>query len=349
MSSFSRRDALKLGGMALASLAARPLGEFALPPEQANSVHSGRVCTKIINVYQEPDFSSPRVAERQRDQLLSLLEEVISSAGPDFNPRWYRINSGYVHSGYIQLVQLHPPNQPLQSIPPNGILGEVSLPYTQSMRYFRQEGWKRLYRLYYESVHWITGMREGPDGQVWYRLKDHYVGVDYYAAAAHLRPIHPSEYQPIAAQVPPEEKEIHVSVEGQKVTAYEGGQAVFECAVSTGRPSPKDLPEGIIPTDTPSGSFFIQTKMPSRHMGNGWLTSNIHAYELPGVPWTMVFTEVGVAFHGTYWHDNFGTRMSAGCVNMRNPDALWLFRWANPVYESSHYYKRQTGTRVVVK
>jgi hypothetical protein len=348
MSSFSRRDALKLGGMALASLAARPLDEFILPVESPNQAHSGRVCTTTINVYREPAFSSECIGERHRDQLLSLLEEIIASSGPSHNPRWYRINSGYVHSGYIQPVQLHATNEPLTTIPPNGILGEVSVPYTRTMRYVRPSSWEELYRLYYQSIHWITGIIRGPDGQAWYRLKDHYIGYNYYVAATHLRPVNPTQYQPIAKDVPPQEKEIHVSLEAQQLTAYEGGQVVMECPVSTGRLSPDNLPEGIIPTDTPSGSFFVQTKMPSRHMGRGWLTSNIYAYELPGVPWTMVFTETGVAFHGTYWHDNFGTRMSSGCVNMRNPDALWLFRWANPVYESSSYYKRVTGTRVVV-
>ena len=348
MSSFSRRDALKLGGMALASLAARPLGELALPPEQVNSAHSGRVCVETINVYPLPDFSIPKVGKRHRDQLLSLLEEVISDAGPAHNPLWYRINSGYVHSGFIQLLQLRPTNTPLTSIPPNGILGEVTVPYTQTLRRFRHGVWEKLYRLYYESIHWITGIVEGPDGRPWYRLKDHYIGMNYYVAAAHLRPIYPSEYAPIATDVPPEEKQIHVSLADQWLTAYEAGQPVFDCQVSTGRPSPKNLPEGMIPTDTPPGSFFIQTKMPSRHMGHGRLTSNILAYELPGVPWTMVFTEVGVAFHGTYWHKNFGLPLSAGCVNMPNADALWIFRWANPLYETSNYYKRESGTLVIV-
>jgi lipoprotein-anchoring transpeptidase ErfK/SrfK len=347
MSSFNRRDALKLSGMALASLAARPLGDFILPDEQPVPIPSGRVCTKTIDIYQKPDFSSEKFGECHRDQLLNLLEKVISRAGPSHNPRWYRISRGYVHSGYIQLVHQHPDNQPLSSISAK-MLGIVTVPYTQTMRYTRQDGWTRLYRLYYESVHWITDVVKGPDGQAWYRLQDNYVYTNYCVNAAHIRPISPHEYQPLGINVPPQEKLIFVSIEEQWLTAYESGQAVLECSVSTGRPSPENLPEGTIPTDTPTGSFKIQTKMPSRHMGNGWLTSYIHAYELPGVPWTMVFTESGSAFHGTYWHNNFGTRMSSGCVNMRNADALWLFRWANPIFDSNKYYKRETGTQVMI-
>ena len=52
-----------------------------------------------------------------------------------------------------------------------------------------------------------------------------------------------------------------------------------------------------------------------------WATAADHrpaAYELPGVPWVSYFTGNGVAFHGTYWHDNFGSPTSHGCLNMRN-------------------------------
>ncbi|OQX62000.1 MAG: hypothetical protein B5M51_06740, partial [Anaerolinea sp. 4484_236] len=41
----------------------------------------------------------------------------------------------------------------------------------------------------------------------------------------------------------------------------------------------------------------------------------------------------GVAIHGTYWHNNFGYPMSHGCINMRNQDAKWLYRWTTPPYD----------------
>jgi lipoprotein-anchoring transpeptidase ErfK/SrfK len=46
----------------------------------------------------------------------------------------------------------------------------------------------------------------------------------------------------------------------------------------------------------------------------------------------------GYGLHGTYWHNNFGTPMSHGCVNLSTPDARWLFSWA-PVGTKvvSHY------------
>jgi hypothetical protein len=84
-------------------------------------------------------------------------------------------------------------------------------------------------------------------------------------------------------------------------------------------------------------------------MGDGRLTGALDAYELPGVPWTMAFHEDGYALHGSYWHNNYGRQMSHGCVNMRNQDALWLFRWSEPVYETQDWYVSGLGTLVIIK
>jgi lipoprotein-anchoring transpeptidase ErfK/SrfK len=83
-------------------------------------------------------------------------------------------------------------------------------------------------------------------------------------------------------------------------------------------------------------------------MGNGELTSDPEAYELPGVPWVSYFHKTGVAFHGTYWHDNFGRMMSHGCVNMRPDEAKWLFRWTMPSTGFQDWYRRGLGTLVEI-
>ena len=38
----------------------------------------------------------------------------------------------------------------------------------------------------------------------------------------------------------------------------------------------------------------------------------------------------GTAFHGVYWHNNFGVPCSEGCINMRPDEARWLYRWIDP-------------------
>ena len=32
--------------------------------------------------------------------------------------------------------------------------------------------------------------------------------------------------------------------------------------------------------------------------------------------------------HTAYWHNNFGHRMSHGCINTREADAEWIYHWA---------------------
>ncbi len=88
-------------------------------------------------------------------------------------------------------------------------------------------------------------------------------------------------------------------------------------------------------------------------MGNGNLVADTDDYELPGVSWVLYFTEHGHAFHGTFWHDNFGTPMSHGCVNMRTTEARWLFRWALPAHKAEdlatkYYFAQNYGTAVKI-
>jgi len=42
------------------------------------------------------------------------------------------------------------------------------------------------------------------------------------------------------------------------------------------------------------------------------------------VPYSMFFYK-GYSLHGTYWHSNFGTPMSHGCINMVTSDAAWVY------------------------
>jgi len=85
-----------------------------------------------------------------------------------------------------------------------------------------------------------------------------------------------------------------------------------------------------------------------RHMGDGRITADLEAYELPGVPWVSFFHETGVAFHGTYWHTDFGIPRSHGCVNMRPEEAKWLYRWTTPMAPASERLQSGYGTTVIV-
>jgi hypothetical protein len=236
-------------------------------------------------------------------------------------------------------------NEVVYDIPAEGQLGEITVPISLSFRYTDVYGWEPMYRLYYRSVHWVTGIGYGPNLQPWYQITDDLAPISYHVPAAHVRLIQPKELTPIAEDVPPEEKFILVDREAQTLTAYEGKKEVLHTQVSTGMPYGGG--EGIS-TITPLGDFNVQIKMPVRHMGDGNVTSDIHAYELPGVPWVSYFYKTGVAFHGTYWHDNYGYPMSHGCVNMKPEEAKWLWRWVTPLSSHSDYVVKGLGTRVQV-
>ncbi len=103
---------------------------------------------------------------------------------------------------------------------------------------------------------------------------------------------------------------IDVDLSEQMVYAYEGDTIVASFLVST----------GVAAYPTVVGQFHIYMKFEYTDMAGP-------GYYLPDVPYTMYFYR-GYGLHGTYWHNNFGTPMSHGCVNMYTPDAQWLFYWA---------------------
>lgn len=344
MKNLSRRDFLKLGGLALGTAAFSPL----IPSQPAfDDASLVRVATTSVSVYQEPSDESNIAGTWYRDELVHVYEEVKGLSGePKHNPIWYRVWGGYMHRARLQRVKILY-NKPLEALP-EGMrqLVEVTVPYTQCYQFSNRYGWQPNLRLYYESVHWVDEIREGPDGTPWYRVFDA-SGV-YYVSSLHVRRIPHEDLSPISPDVPLTEKRIDVNLTTQKVTALEYDKPVFEAKIASGAPSARK--PGQISTVTPIGDFRVFEKKPAVHMGNGNLVADVDDYELPGVSWVLYFTEHGHAFHGTFWHDNFGTPMSHGCLNMRTSEARWLFRWALPAHKAedlaTKYYFRDYGTAV---
>jgi hypothetical protein len=324
MKKVTRRDFLKLAALGAGGLAFTP---FNPPITEFDDSEVVRVATKSVSVYSEASDKSQIVSTWYRDELVNIYGEVTVEE-PVYNPIWYRVWGGYMHRAHLQKVKILY-NQPATSVRETGQLGEITVPYTQAYRLLGDKfGDQLVYRLYYQSVHWVVGIDEGPDGEPWYRLFDELLEVTYNVPVLHVRLIPDEEWAPLSPEIPFEKKRIEVSIENQQLTAYEYDQIVFQTNVSTGLlygPTTNG-----VPTKTPKGNFHVQVKMPSKHMGDGNLAADIEAYELPGVPWDTFFTEKGHALHGAYWHDNFGTPMSHGCINMRPDEAKWLFRWTRP-------------------
>lgn len=329
---FSRRDFIRLIGLGSAALAVPPMeGLFPM-------AEFGRVTAESISVYEKPNDKSRIISQRYRDNILNIYREVVSEFGPGYNPVWFRVWSGYVHSGYVQKVQYRI-NPVVENLPKQGRYAEVTVPFSQSYQLKAKGNWEKLYNLYFTSVHPIFSVRGGPDGQPWYEIRDGLVTLSYYIPAAHMHVIEAEEISPISTDVKPELKRIEISIDRQQLTAFEGDKVVKQVNVSTGRPYLNTNPN-LTPTDTPRGDFQIRNKRPSVHMGDGTIRSDAEAYELPGVPWvSYIESSTGVAIHGTYWHNNYGVTMSHGCINMRSEDARWVYRWTTPEPDGPVIYR----------
>lgn len=340
--SLSRREFLKLGTLALGGLAAKPFGvQFQTSPSLV-----GRVAYESVSVFDTPKLNANTLGYRFRDELLDVEYPLNPLTGPAYNPLWYRISDGYVHSGLIQPVSTQP-NPALDSVLETGQLCRITVPFSRPYKYSSQNGWQpeNRFLLYYHSNHWITDLVEGPDGEPWYQITETWEGVQYYADATHLRVIPESELAPISPDVAANQKRIEISLTSQLLTAFEANEIVLRTSISSGVQNSGGVG---LPTETPKGSFNIYSKQPAKYMGDNRLTDTLGDRYLPGVPWTAFFAEGGYAIHGAYWHNNFGAPMSRGCVNVRPDIAQWLYRWMTPLAGPDEMEKVGNGTRVIV-
>ncbi|MDP9358094.1 MAG: L,D-transpeptidase [Chloroflexota bacterium] len=128
----------------------------------------------------------------------------------------------------------------------------------------------------------------------------------------------------------PGAKRIEVSISKQTLTAYQGDTVILTSLVST----------GITPNDTERGKFHVRIKYEKQDMqgftnGTGEVLGfgedappGTVPYGVKDVPNVMYINFDAEALHGAYWHDNFGTPMSHGCINLPLDVSAFLFGWA---------------------
>ncbi len=115
--------------------------------------------------------------------------------------------------------------------------------------------------------------------------------------------------------VGPAERWIDVNLTQQRLVAYEGDTPVFDTLVSSGTWN----------HPTVTGQFRVWLRFTAQTMDGRLLG---YDYYLENVPYVMYFYQ-DYALHGTFWHNNFGTPMSHGCVNLPTPAAEWIFNWSS--------------------
>lgn len=110
------------------------------------------------------------------------------------------------------------------------------------------------------------------------------------------------------------------------MSCFEGGTKVHFARVSTGVMVNSEG-KRVEDWGTLLGTHYIWRKAISLPLSGG---SSAIGWDLPAVGWISLFEGSGVAFHSTYWHNNYGVPTSRGCVNCRPDDARWVFRWTLP-------------------
>lgn len=300
----------------------------------------GRVIDRILWSYDEPDRKSKRKKLYWHDLVLPITNTTVSEDESAYNRVWYEVEGdGYVYSGSIQPVRTVL-NEP-QLVSLKGALGEVSVPFTDA-HVEADPNSEVIYRLYHETVHWITASAVLPDGSIWYALLDDKFEQQYFTPGKHIRLFLDEDLAPLSTDIPNEEKRIEVRLDDQLVLAYERERLVFATRTATGG----RLRSGTY--TTPTGDYITFHKRPTRHMAAGDLASS--GFDLPGVPWVTYIKENGISFHGTYWHNDYGRPRSHGCINLTPQAAKWLYRWTTPVVPMDKpLVYGYVGTRVDIK
>ncbi|MDK2979787.1 MAG: hypothetical protein PWQ55_134 [Chloroflexota bacterium] len=304
----------------------------------------GRVLFDDVQRYAQPNLASANGEKLAFNDLVHYTQAEVLDNGTPRQNLWCRLADGdYIPYKSIQPVEEHL-NEPVLDIPSGGQLAEVSVPFTNAVvdSYNANQRVTDNQMFFYGSTHWVYGLGKDESGKYYYHIREDRWDDAFYVDATHLRLVADDELTPTATDVEQTEKIIRINLEEQYLVAYEDKQPVFMSALSSGQLS------GDVDLTTPQGNFIVNYKRPSRHMVHTDRIS-INDNELYGVPWVSYFTSSGIAFHGTYWHNDFSQPNSHGCINLPIPAARWIYRWTQPVVPPREKkYVSNKGTRVEV-
>jgi lipoprotein-anchoring transpeptidase ErfK/SrfK len=308
----------------------------------------GRVTAGGLAVREYPSTQAAVLRRLNVNDVVEVLGQTVGDGPTTYNPVWFQLPDGFAHSGFVQPAE-NSLNAPLDAVGPDGLWGEVTVPSSDG-RAGADEAAPLLARYPYGCVIRVDEVVAGADGAAWYRISEGDDPSPAFLRAVHVRPITADEIAPLSPDVPGEAKRIEVDLARQQMTAFEYEQPVFSARVSTG--AVLTLPDGTV-TDrrTTTGEHSVFLKILGQRM-NGGSAGDADYYNLPGVSWVSYFTGSGIAFHGTYWHNDYGRPRSRGCVNMLPEDAKWVFRWTQPGPNLDERWirraARSAGTRVTV-
>ncbi len=295
----------------------------------------GRVLLHKLMVFDEPNLASPTHGFYIYDDIIRLPKIFYTKSVNGKQLGWYQMgDNAFIQAGWVQPVY-NRPNAIVDEIPEKGRLGEITVGKTPV--YYADGARNYMRTFYYENTFWVIGKHIDPNGVPYYELWDDLGSGSWFVRASAVRMVSPEELTPLSPDVAPDAKRVELNLNHQRLRAFEYDRLVFETIVATGK----------IDGSTPVGRWSTSRKRPCRRMINE--PNNPNEYDLPGVPWVTYITPEGVAFHGAYWHSNWGIPSSNGCINMRPMDAKWLYRWSLPTVPFDKYYETSLqATRVDV-
>jgi hypothetical protein len=312
----TRRSFLKTVGLgALSMLLPSPVSDASaalidLDPPLA------RILRYKLLIHEEPNARSKNSGFFKYDDIISLPKLIYVENIFKKKVGWYQISdTEYIEAAWVQPVfnRLNPvPRDPL---PEGGTLGEITVP---KVPVYLKPKVRNIHRtFYYENNFWVLKLEHDEYGLPWYELWDDLNGLSYYVPA---RTVHLTKPEELLRSI-----RICARCQAHRTGPLQAGnpcfeydRLVFKTLCSTG------IRDGL----TPVGRWMTHRKRPCRRMVNE--PANPNVYDLPGVPWVSYITIFGVAFHGAFWHSNWGNVMSNGCINMKAEDAKWIYRWTTP-------------------
>lgn len=270
----SRRQFLQAAGI---TVAAAYLPRFAPIAPRFDAVF-GRALSSV-SVHAIPSSDAPLVTHLWSDAVTPIL---------DASGAWYRLPEGYARREGLQPMIAPARRSAAPAAPP--FWGEVT-------------GAVAIVRAYCAADAPISA-RIGHGGVL--RVVDYLPGdgIDWYGVAEGddlLGWTQTAVWSPARIDSAAPALSLAIDPAAQRLTVYDGGDALLTAPISTGR----ELPPGAYPLTEQQAVSARQD-------------------DYRGVPWTLRFGD-DLRLTGAYWHNHFGTAAPGAAVQVTPPLAQWLY------------------------
>jgi hypothetical protein len=308
---------------------------------------AAEVIVDSVSIYAKPNAGGEVRRTARRGALLRVTG--VSPGLEGDSGTWWATTEGYVSLDSIQAADRNDKWVQAWAVPGDdeatrGWWGEVSAeanvragPTTEAPIVGEFAGGERVKVLAEEDGLNVAG------SPTWYRID----GGRFAGARLHSSLVRRIEQPKPTVAAPPDATEpvvgtsVVVDRRAQTLTLLRDGQPQFATYVALGKAG----------KETPAGGYSSFAKFRADDMTSKSVPDAERPYDLPNVPFAQYYKEGGLAIHGTYWHDLFGTDQSQGCINLTWADAAYLFGQTKPEVpadERERWAPPQQATPVII-